>query len=248
MTALKGLDWAEPVAWELKASVLTAWDQEVPSCEELRARILKSSFREQLLLREGLDYARGLGAEVAGEEEALRILKLYVAKGAEAVAEDIWGAPSEVLARSKEEWAFRRIAGGPDGWKGLRPAEVFSRALAEEMLWLGCISMRSCAQHLRAGDSEDCRLALEALEANEWHRLLALSDLSRGDVGYFRWRGYLCRYRAPKQVEEVLPPLLAVHGFAASCTQFEGLAKELEHRQQPMGVYALDLIGALSVI
>ena len=81
MTALKGLDWAEPVAWELKASVLTAWDQEVPSCEELRARILKSSFREQLLLREGLDYARGLGAEVAGEEEALADLEALCGQG-----------------------------------------------------------------------------------------------------------------------------------------------------------------------
>ena len=79
------------------------------------------------------------------QEEALRILELYVQEGAEAVAKDLWGPEGagkdarlqeprftvetvetahgldatllQEVPRSKEEWAFRRIANGPDGYR-----------------------------------------------------------------------------------------------------------------------------------
>ncbi|CAJ1393259.1 unnamed protein product [Effrenium voratum] len=236
-----------PASWDFD------YNEKIPSFEDLRSKLLASSSGGQLLLRESLNYAPGLGSDVAGEEEALRILELYVQEGAEAVAKDLWGpegAGKDEVPRSKEEWAFRRIANGPDGYRGLRPAEVFSRTLSEKLLWLGCISMRTAAQRLQQG-SEDCQAALEALEANEWHRLLALADLREAestgtrplDVRFFRWRGYLCRYIAPTNPTAEMPPLLAIHGFAASCTQFAPLAQALEEREHPMDVYALDLIG-----
>lgn len=277
-------------------SVPSDWQGEIPTLEQLRELLLNSSSQEQLLFREKQKYFRGLGSDAATEDEAFRLLNLYVKEGAEAVAKDLWGAPGDVLPHSKEEWAFRRIALGPNGYKGLRPGEVFSRALAEEMLWLGKISFRSVAKELKAGSdgsdsarSEDCQAALEALEANEWHRLLALADLEEckeyknynrnmkpgetcekkedmeetgktgntgngkvkdesvsrnvSRVGYFRWRGYLCRYIAPVEDCDSIP-ILAVHGFAASCMQFTGLAEALHFgREKPMPVYALDLIG-----
>eukprot|EP00435_Cladocopium_sp_Y103_P047449 s1268_g13.t4 len=256
-----------------KLKVPSHWQAEIPTLEQLRELLLTSSSREQLLFREKQKYSRGLGSDAATEDEAFRLLNLYVKEGAEAVAKDLWGAPGDVLPHSKEEWAFRRIALGPDGYKGLRPGEVFSRALAEEMLWLGKISLRSVAKELKAGSDgsarSDCQAALEALEANEWHRLLALADLDNkeykrnvkpGNTGngnvkdesvsrnvsrvrYFRWRGYLCRYIAPVEDCDSIP-ILAVHGFAASCMQFTGLAEALHFgREKPMPVYALDLIG-----
>jgi len=138
------------------------------------------------------------------------------------------------------------------------------------MLWLGCVSLRTVAARLQPGaapglDEAARQAALAALEANEWHRLLALGDLaeqrqrSEGQglavqVKYFRWRGYLLRYLESTSVEgaeaggqNVLPPVLAVHGFAASCTQFEPLAQVLARRADglPQGVrlYALDMLG-----
>lgn len=234
----------------------SAWKRELPTLDELQELLLGSSSRDQWLFRQKQTYVRGLGADTATEEEAFRLLELYVKEGAEAVAQDLWGFPGDVLPHSKEEWAFRRIALGPDGYKGLRPGEVFSRAFAEELLWLGTISMRRVAQELKRSQSEDCQAALEALEAHEWHRLLALQDLQKVEpddgepgvsrLGYFRWRGYLCRYIAPVEEDEndLRPPVLAVHGFAASCMQFTGLATALQvGRENPVPVYALDLIG-----
>ena len=237
-----------------ESKVPSNWQMEMPVLDQLREQLLNSSSREQLHFRDKQRYFGGLGSDTATEDDTFRLLDLYVKKGAEAVAQNLWGAPGDVLPQSKEEWAFRRIALGPDGYKGLRPGEVFSRAFSEEMLWLGKISLRSAAKELKAlstsGEgSEDCRAALEALEANEWHRLLALADLQTtteskvSRVGYFRWRGYLCRYIAPIEDHDSTP-LLAVHGFAASCMQFTGLAEALHvGRQHPMPLYALDLIG-----
>ena len=239
----------DPIAALESQSECDEWQSVAPTLEELQENLRVSS-NEQFLFRQKQKYVRGLGADTATEKEAFRLLDLYVNEGAEAVATDLWGGPGDTLPGSKEEWAFRRIAMGPDGYKGLRPGEVFSRALSEEMLWLGCISMRTVAKELKRNASEDCRAALEALEANEWHRLLALFDLAArktekvSKVAYFRWRGYLCRYIGPIEDHNSLPPLVAVHGFAASCMQFTSLANALHlGRNHPMPVYALDLIG-----
>ena len=166
-------------------SVPSDWQGEIPTLEQLRELLLKSSSQEQLLFREKQKYTRGLGSDTATEDDAFRLLNLYVKEGAEAVAKDLWGAPGDVLPHSKEEWAFRRIALGPDGYKGLRPGEVFSRALAEEMLWLGKISLRSVAKELKAGSdgsaqSEDCQAALEALGGQRVAPTLGLGRSGRG--------------------------------------------------------------------
>ncbi|CAE7609926.1 cry, partial [Symbiodinium natans] len=252
--------WQAPA--ELEAPALEhsqpSWLLEgLPDDASLR-EVLRSDERmqNQAALRESVSYVLGLGGESASEAEALRLLSLFTAQGAEALAQDAFGAARdrEEVAKSKEEWAFRRVAGGPDGYRGLIPGEVFSRVLSEMMLWLGCISLRTAAAALRAGAAEeDCREALEALEANEWHRLLALADLSDGklfehsDVRFFRWRGYLCRYIAPSclPAADSAPPVLAIHGFAASCTQFAPLAAALAEgdTERPIPLYALDMIG-----
>lgn len=247
---------------ELEARFIVAvpsWSLEgLPDAESSREVLQHSGevLQKQMALRQSVSYVLGLGSSTASEAEALRLLSLFTSQGAEALAEDAFGTARdrEEVPQSKEEWAFRRVAGGPDGYRGLIPGEVFSRVLSEMMLWLGCVSMRTAAAALRQGTAEeDCRAALEALEANEWHRLLALADLSDGklfehsDVKFFRWRGYLCRYIAPSRppAADSPPPVLAIHGFAASCTQFAPLATALAEADadRPIPLYALDMLG-----
>eukprot|EP00931_Biecheleriopsis_adriatica_P078422 TRINITY_DN51882_c0_g1_i1.p1 TRINITY_DN51882_c0_g1~~TRINITY_DN51882_c0_g1_i1.p1 ORF type:complete len:767 (-),score=126.71 TRINITY_DN51882_c0_g1_i1:188-2488(-) len=222
-------------------------------------------------LRQSVPYVPGLGAPVSGEEEAQRLLSIFTKGGSEALAHEAWGPPQGEqtdMPASKEEWAFRRVACA-DGYKGLISGEVFSRVLSEQMLWLGCISLRTVALALeRMKDHlEDRDTALKALEANEWHRLLALADLtaehqresseSSFQYRYYRWRGYLLRYLAPASATsfscsectdrmQMLPPVLAVHGFAASCSQFAPLAQVLgspSDTSSPVRLYALDMLG-----
>eukprot|EP00439_Symbiodinium_sp_Y106_P068171 s58_g11.t1 len=162
---------------ELEARFIVAvpsWSLEgLPDAESSREVLQHSGevLQKQMALRQSVSYVLGLGSSTASEAEALRLLSLFTSQGAEALAEDAFGTARDreehrsslqrrrVLERevpqSKEEWAFRRVAGGPDGYRGLIPGEVFSRVLSEMMLWLGCVSMRTAAAALRQGTAEE---------------------------------------------------------------------------------------------
>lgn len=240
-------------------TMVQGFQEVVPSDEDLQA-LQSEDVRREVFLGE-VKYVRGLGADCMGEPEALRLLGVFVEQGLNAFAKDVWGSPegdSSEPAASKEEWCFRRVA-RREGFGGLIAGEAFSRGLSEEMLWLGCVSLRTVAERLRQASGGASADALRAVEANEWHRLLALRDVGRvvdGESGtgsgaeatalqvkYWRWRGYLSRYLAPVGDASTAaegPVILAVHGFAASCTQFEGLAEALGPTRP---VFALDLLG-----
>jgi len=132
--------------------------------------------------------------------------------------------PSE----SKEAWALGRIIKGR-GISGLIPGEAFVRTFAP-LLGDGMISLRQAAKAAAQTDTS----ALTALEAKEWHRLLALRDVKQG-FQYWRWRGHLIRYTQTGSG----PAVLCVHGFAASAEQYTGLMEALSGQK----VFALDLLG-----
>jgi len=250
-------------------------DSHLPSVHELYKAARESMpSASQVQLRESTPYIRGLGLDETGEVQARDMLDVFLKEGTEALAERLWGPPEggvDAMAAvaqagvpaSKEEWAFRRVARTPSGYGGLIPGEVFSRAFSEQMLWLGCISLREVAARLAAvSQSPEPAKALEAVEAHEWHRLLALRDVAPSDstsagegaaeghaeIRFWRWRGYLLRYMALRAEDgSSVTPVVAVHGFAASCTQFvplaEALAEEARRTSGSAEFYALDLLG-----
>lgn len=135
-------------------------------------------------------------------------------------------------AEAKEEWALMRIVKGR-GLDGLNAGEVFWRKMSP-LVGSGAISLRSVAEAAK-GSPE----VLAAIDAKEWHRLLALKDVSESPspdlCRYWRWRGHLIRYVDRGQG----PCVLCLHGFAASSDQFSGLMKQLPDRR----LVALDILG-----
>lgn len=139
------------------------------------------------------------------------------------------------------------------------PAGKLLARLATAAVGIVDASGRSTRDAKAAGEAE---AALSFLEASEWHRRLAWSDLSadaidgeRSVLGdkfvykYMRWRGYLIRYAAcpgsrnQNETEmdvQTRPPVVLVHGFGASADQWHKVINRLDASGP---VYALDLIG-----
>eukprot|EP00929_Paragymnodinium_shiwhaense_P021795 TRINITY_DN14117_c0_g1_i1.p1 TRINITY_DN14117_c0_g1~~TRINITY_DN14117_c0_g1_i1.p1 ORF type:complete len:689 (+),score=116.42 TRINITY_DN14117_c0_g1_i1:238-2067(+) len=222
----------------------------VPEMEELNRVLAASSepIASRAALIDDFAHSHNLTNDCTDGAELLQQVETLLEKGDGATASDIWGRPEGDVdsAFSKEEWAFRRVA-QKDGYSGLIPGEIFSRVFSESLLWLGSISLRTMLKRLRSSP-RSCDTEIEAVEANEWHRLLAMHDLSAKEQGlveikYWRWRGYLIRYLATASTDESAtskPALLGVHGFAASCTQFADLAKALG---PGVRLFALDMLG-----
>jgi len=164
---------------------------------------------------------------------------------------------------------------GPDGYAhGEAFLRVFSEALA-----LGCLSPRKVMQEsndalwsegvvpfiLANQGRRALHMARSAVEAREWHRVLAVRDTifdpSRTDADsftyhYWRWKGFLVRYlHSPMQAQgdrdvggversgrtgRDRPALVLVHGFGASADQWHRLIAELGGEYD---VWALDLLG-----
>jgi len=134
----------------------------------------------------------------------------------------------ESSCNSNEAWALNRIIQGC-GISGLAPAEVFLRTFSS-LLGNGVVSLRQVAQVAANTDAA----VLAAIEAKEWHRLLALRDVKEG-FKYWRWRGYLIRYTETGSG----PAALCIHGFGGSAEQFIDLMGKIQGHK----LYALDLLG-----
>lgn len=106
----------------------------------------------------------------------------------------------------------------------------------------------------QAARSSRCAAAVAAIDAAEWHRRLAWTDLRDRayakagglpiEVRYWRWHGILLRYTvtAPSAgCDADKPPLVCVHGFGASADQWDDLMDDMAARGRR--VFAVDLPG-----
>ena len=86
----------------------------------------------------------------------------------------------------------------------------------------------------------------DVVEFGEYHRLLASAKgpRSKGDV-WHRWEGHLWRMKTLRGEPSDTPSLVCVHGFGASCNQWERLTEALPHDIEH--VVAVELLG-LSLI
>ena len=82
----------------------------------------------------------------------------------------------------------------------------------------------------------------DVVEFGEYHRLLASAKgpRSKGDVWY-RWEGHLWRMKTLRGGTSSSPSLVCVHGFGASCNQWERLTEALPHDIEH--VVAVELLG-----
>ncbi|KAK3233504.1 hypothetical protein CYMTET_56207 [Cymbomonas tetramitiformis] len=161
-----------------------------------------------------------------GEHTALKMLSEYASLGAAAFAER-WLKLEDDGEGGLEQCALRRVlraevCGHKGGCGMLCPGEVFLRAFSTHIA-LGCLSMRRITT-MCAGMRE----VHNVVEWREWHRLLAIHDLTldpaRADFGqmtyrYWQWNGFLVRYAAADDtLAQAATPLLLVHGFGTSAT------------------------------
>ena len=135
--------------------------------------------------------------------------------------------------------------------------EPASRAFSEALA-LGCLSVREAYSLARRSGAlpitqtkgrgwpvffERTATALgDVVEFGEYHRLLASAKgpRSNGDVWY-RWEGHLWRMKTLRGEPSSSPSLVCVHGFGASCNQWERLTEALPDNVEH--VVAVELLG-----
>lgn len=98
---------------------------------------------------------------------------------------------------------------------------------------------------------ETAKLALEALDAQEFSTLLARRDIQNcgtvdgeHEAKFWRWNGFLIRYveegAGSEGAKKGTPPIVLIHGFGASSFHYEKSIRLLKHQYH---VFAIDCIG-----
>ena len=242
----------------------------MPIMEEVMAQVAQQRGKSQ----EEAFAERASSGNVGDRKEisetiARQLWEKYTALGEQEFARD------EITMGDTGEGSLEHVAARVYGAEGFALGESFLRTFSEALA-LGCLSARSILHEcdrallnpvwsqspvpfaLTAEPQRGMHMAREALEAREWHRILASRDnhldASRADIEefeyrYWRWKGFLVRYsRNPGArsgacgrgaIDEQRPALVLVHGFGASSDQWNRLIGRLDKYD----VWAIDLLG-----
>lgn len=242
---------------------------EMPSMEEVMAQVAGGRGDAQVAAFAARARSGNVGdREEMSETVALELWEKYVLLGEREFARQ------EIATLATGEGSLEHVAARVYGVQGFALGEPFLRAFSEALA-LGCLSTRSILHDsngrlmtpvwsqspipfaLTGEPERSVHMAREALEAREWHRILASRDnrldALRDDVEefqfrYWRWKGFLVRYAlnagarsaadTPRPGEQ-RPALVLVHGFGASADQWNHLMGRLPHYD----VWAIDLLG-----
>ena len=147
-------------------------------------------------------------------------------------------SPREVLTMARKSSTWPLSTNDRSLWG--RSSSGALNDVVEWREWFDLLARRSLAIQTKAktNDSGDTVVATQG------------DKRSRGEFRYWRWQGaYLVRYEywpAGKNYDGQTPALLLVHGFAASCDQWERLVHSLREHGDPDNlppIYAVDLVG-----